>query len=116
VPWYNNSCVTGEFKKASLGLGIDAIGLIPEGGGVARLIGHGAGFRGVVADQAGKSVIKAFKGSTNALGGASAANERDWTGIGLTIAGFVPGLGQTAALGSILNDANRLRQAIAKCP
>ena len=48
-PWYKNSCITDALGKGALSIGVDAIGLIPEGGGaktVARGIGHWAGYRG----------------------------------------------------------------------
>lgn len=53
TPWYKNSCVTGALKTGAINAGVDTIGFIPEAGGVARMIGHGAGYRGVVADQLG---------------------------------------------------------------
>ena len=39
-------------------MGVDAIGLIPEARGVARPIGHGSGYVGVVADRTGSSILK----------------------------------------------------------
>ncbi len=58
MPWYKNSCITTALGNAALKVGIDAIGLIPEAGGVAREIGHQFLYRGAVADQFGARVIK----------------------------------------------------------
>ncbi len=118
LPWYKNSCITGALASGALSAGIDAIGLIPEAGGVARIIGHQAGYVGVVADQAGSSVIKAFGASTgtvNGLAGLGDASAEGLVSTGLTVAGFIPGLGQLAAGASIVNDAIKTGIAISKC-
>jgi hypothetical protein len=83
-----------------LSAGIDAIGLIPEAGGLARMIGHGAGYVGVVADQTGAGVIKAFGASTGAVNGLAGLGDTSAEGLvstGLTVAGFIPGAGQVVA-------------------
>ena len=59
LPWYKNSCITSALGAGAVSAGIDAIGLIPEAGGLARMIGHGAGYVGVVADQLGSRVVGA---------------------------------------------------------
>ncbi len=57
--WYHNPCITSALDKGALEVGVDSIGLIPEAGGVARIIGHQAGYVGVVADQFGAKFIDA---------------------------------------------------------
>ena len=118
TPWYKNTCITSALGDAALHVGIDAIGLIPEAGGLARMIGHGAGYVGVVADQTGAGVIKAFGGSTGAVQGLAGLTDTSAEGLvstGLTVAGFIPGLGQAAAVGSIGVDVYKTVKAIGQC-
>jgi hypothetical protein len=99
-----NSCVTGALGKGALSVGIDSIGLIPEAGGIARVIGHQAGYVGVVADQAGSRLIGAVNATANTGRGLAGLTDTSPTGLastGLTIAGFIPGLNDAAAVGSI---------------
>jgi hypothetical protein len=101
-----------------LSAGIDAIGLIPEAGGIARLIGHQAGYVGVVADQLGSRVVGAVDASTGTVNGLAGLGDTSPEGLlstGLTVAGFIPGLGQGAAIGSILIDTYKTAKAIRKC-
>lgn len=100
LPWYKNPCITGALSAGALSVGIDSIGLIPEAGGVARVIGHQAGYVGVVADQVGARVIKGVGGTAS---------------TGLTVAGFIPGFGQGAAIGSIILDTYKTVRTIGKC-
>jgi hypothetical protein len=108
----------GALGAGLLSVGIDAIGLIPEAGGISRLIGHGGGYRGVVADQAGYSVVKALGGSTNTVRGITGLIDTSPTGVAstvATVAGFVPGLGQIAAGASIVVDVAKTGMVIANC-
>ena len=117
-PWYKNSCVTGALGKGALSVGIDSIGLIPEAGGVARIIGHQAGYVGVVADQAGSRLIGAVDATANTGRGLAGLTDTSPTGLastGLTIAGFIPGLNDAAAVGSIGLDLFRTAKAIRAC-
>jgi hypothetical protein len=114
----NNPCVTSALAKGALSVGVDAIGLIPEAGGVARVIGHQVGFVGVVADQAGSRVIKAVGASTSTVQGLNGLFDTSSTGLlstGLTVAGFIPGLGQLASGASIVVDAVKTGIEIAQC-
>jgi hypothetical protein len=118
TPWYKNSCITGALGDAALHVGIDAIGLIPEAGGIARVIGHQAGYVGVVADHLGFKVVDAFGKSTVAVSGLAGLGDTSAEGLvstGLTVAGFIPGLGQAAAVGSIGVDVYKTVKAIGKC-
>lgn len=117
--WYHNSCITRALGAGALSVGFDAIGLIPEAGGVARMIGHQAGYVGVVADQTGARIIKAAGSSTSTVSGLNGLFDTSPQGLissGLTIAGFIPGLGQLAAGASIMKDAITTAIVISKCP
>jgi len=119
APWYRNSCITSALGKGALSVGVDSIGLIPEAGGISRMIGHGAGYFGVVADRAGYRVVDAVGHTGAAAQGLNGLTDTSGTGVlstGLTIAGFIPGLGQGAAVLSMVNDAIKTGIAISKCP
>jgi len=93
--------------------------LIPEAAGLARVIGHQAGYGGVVADQAGSKVLRAVGGSASTVQGLNGLSDTSPTGLlstGLTIAGFIPGLGQAAAIGSIITDTYKTAKAVGQCP
>ena len=116
--WYKNPCIMSALGEDALSVGIDAIGLIPEAGGVARMIGHGAGYRGVVADQLGSKVIKAFGASTSTVQGLNGLGDTSVEGVvstGLTVAGFIPGAGQVVAGLSVGWDVFRTAKAIEQC-
>ena len=118
TPWYKNSCVTSALGAGALHVGIDAIGLIPEAGGIARVIGHQAGYVGVVADQVGFKVANAFGKSTSAASGLAGLSDTSPEGLasaGLTVAGFIPGVNGIAAGLSISLDIYKTAKAIGKC-
>jgi hypothetical protein len=118
TPWYKNSCITSALGNAALHVGIDAIGLIPEAGGIARVIGHQAGYVGVVADHAGFKVVDAFGKSTGAVSGLAGLGDTSPEGLvstGLTAAGFIPGAGQIAAGLSVGWDIFRAVKEIRHC-
>jgi hypothetical protein len=115
---YDKACVASALKTGAFNAGIDAIGLIPEAGGVARFIGHEAGYRGVVADQLGHNVVDAFGKSTSA--GNGLVNITDTSGLGLastfvTAVGFIPGVGQVAAGASLALDLYKTYKAVNAC-
>lgn len=118
TPWYKSSCITSAIGDAALHVGIDAIGLIPEAGGIARVIGHQAGYVGVVADRLGTKVIKGVGGSTGAISGLAGLGDASAEGVvstGLTVAGFIPGAGQVVAGASVVWDVYRAAKAIGQC-
>jgi hypothetical protein len=118
TPWCKNDCITSALGDAALHVGIDAIGLIPEAGGIARVIGHQAGYVGVVADQAGFKVVDAFGNSTGAVSGLAGLGDTSAEGLvstGLTVAGFIPGAGQVTAGLSVGWDVFRAVKAIRQC-
>lgn len=103
----------------ALTIGVDAIGLIPEGGGaktIARGVGHWGNYRGIVADQFGKKVIQTAKGGQGTFGLTQGVSQEDWVSTGLSVAGFVPVLGQAAAGASIVWDGVKTWKAIQACP
>jgi hypothetical protein len=93
--------------------------LIPEAGGISRILGNAAKYRGIVADRAGYKLVDAL-GHTTSFGSLmNSFFETSNMGLlstGLTIAGFVPGLGQITAGGLVILDAVKIVQAIVKCP
>ncbi|MGC1783101.1 MAG: hypothetical protein WA708_11320 [Acidobacteriaceae bacterium] len=119
TPWYHNSCITSALGKGALSIGVDSIGLIPEAGGVARIIGHQAGYVGVVADQFGANILNAVGHTGATVQGLNGLTDTSGSGLlstGLTIAGFIPGLNDAAAVGSIGLDLFKTVEAIRQCP
>jgi hypothetical protein len=112
-------------------IAIDSIGLIPEAEGftkvfentagyqLARAAGNSAGYRGVVATQYGMKAVAQGKGAANAIGGAFGLGDTSVEGrisTGLTVAGFIPGLGTAAAASSIGVDGYKTWKAVSQCP
>lgn len=119
TPWHRNSSIVGALKTGAVSLTIDAIGLIPEAGGVARIVGHQAGYVGKVADQFGSKAIKAVGQSTSAVNGAANVSGISFDGVvstSLTVAGFILGANDVAAIISTGWDGYRVIKAIAQCP
>lgn len=129
TPWYK-TCTAQALLSGAGSIAIDAIGLIPEAEGVtkvfeneagyqiARGVGNLAGYRGVVATQYGMKAVTQGKGAVGAIGGAFGLGDTSVQGrlsTGLTVAGFIPGLGTLAAGASIVNDAIKTRMAVANC-
>ena len=82
------------------------------------MIGHGSGYRGVVADQLGHRVIDAFgksTGAVNGLAGLVDTSPERLVSTGLTAAGFIPGAGQVVAGLSVGWDIFKTARAIAAC-
>lgn len=82
------------------------------------MIGHQAGYVGVVADQVGSNVINAVGHTAVAGQGLVGLTDTSPTGLvstGLTIAGFIPGLNDAAAVGSIGLDLFKTAKAIGAC-
>lgn len=130
TPWYKNSCIVGALGNAALHVGIDAIGLIPEAEGftkvfentagyqLARAVGNTAGYRGVVATQYGMKVVTQGKGAVAIVNEAFGLGDTSVEGrisTGLTVAGFIPGLGTAAAAASIGVDLYTMTKAIRQC-
>jgi len=97
-------------------MGVDAIGLIPEGGGIARVVGHELGYVGAVADHAGSKLISAV-GNTAGVALVDPFDTSPTARLSglLALAGFVPVLGQLAAGASFIIDLSNTITAIAAC-
>ena len=111
-------CVQSVLLSNAVSVGIDAVGLIPEAGGVARFIGNQAGYRGVAADQRGAKVIRAFGKSTSTVNGLSSITDTSCLGLAstaLTVTGFIPGLGQASAALSLGVDLFKTYKAVSAC-
>jgi hypothetical protein len=106
-------------------VGIDAIGLMPEGGLVSRAIGNYAGYRGIVATQQGTKAIQDVKfgagiGTTGVGTEETSATGLISTGLGVagiaaTLASATPVVGQIIAGASIVVDAFSAGKEIARC-
>jgi RHS repeat-associated protein len=131
TPWYK-TCTATAIGNGLLHVGIDAIGLIPEGSVVARPLGNYFKYRGIVADQFGAKAIRAVKmgagvGSTGvgaddvgADGSFSAmvADAQALSGAGgivATLAGATPFVGQAISVASMGLDALSAGIAVSKC-
>lgn len=119
TPWYKNSCITSALANGAKDAAIDAIGLIPVAGGVARSIGHIGGYRGVVADQFGARTIGALGKTVGIENGAisfSTGDPTSWVSAGLTAAGFIPGAGQISTAASLAWDVGVTAYKVYQCP
>ena len=102
-------CLGYGLKNSWPSFAVDAIGLIPEVGGagtVARKIGNFNGYKGIVADNFGKAAIEQIHGAKDTFNATQGGMKGDATGVGLAVAGFIPGLGQAAAVGEMVHDWN----------
>jgi RHS repeat-associated protein len=125
TPWYKNSCITGALANGALHAGIDAIGLIPEGGFVSRTIGNSFNYRGIVADQFGNKILGAVGmatgiGKVGVFSEATSTTGLFSTGLGVfeianDLAGSIPVVGQIISGAEIVIDAIDTGMAIAKC-
>jgi hypothetical protein len=118
-PWYQNSCVTDALKTGAINAGIDSIGFIPEAGGIARMIGHGSGYRGVVADQLGHKVITAVGKTTETVNSAAGASGSDWTswvsGV-ITVGDFIPVVNEFTTVAALSWDTGVGAYKVYQCP
>jgi RHS repeat-associated protein len=129
TPWYK-SCTAQALFSGAGSIAIDSIGLIPEAEGftkvfeneagyqLARAVGNSAGYRGVVATQYGMKAVAQAKGGASLIAGAFGLGDTSVQGrisTGLTVVGFIPGLGTLAAGASIVNDAIKTGMAVANC-
>jgi hypothetical protein len=118
-PWYKNACVQNALKSGAKSVGIDALGFLPEAGGVARVVGHQAGYVGKVADNLGKNMLTAGTKTTGFLNGATGFSSSDWTtwvSAGITAADFVPVLSDFTTPAAIIWDAGVAAYKVYQCP
>ena len=112
------TCLGDAVAEGALAVGLDSIGFIPEAGGVARIIGHQAGYRGVVADQFGGKLLRDLDHTKDASEGLFGFGDTSAGGLlstGLTIAAFIPGLNDVAAAVSVGRDLYKTAKAIGQC-
>ena len=117
APWYK-TCTAKAIGGFVLDAGIDAVGLLPEGGALSKAIGSYAGYRGLVATQQGTKALQGVKLGAGIVTTGLGAEDTSLIGLGKTvigIAGFVPVLGQAAAAVSIVLDGVQAGLEIAKC-
>jgi len=118
TPWYHNSCVTSALKTGAINAGIDAIGFIPEAGGVSRMISHGAGYVGVVADKFGANVVNAVgktAGTVNSAAGVS-SDWTSWVSAGITVGDFIPVVNEFTTVAALAWDTGVTAYKVYQCP
>ena len=120
TPWKpsRRSCILHAVGEGSLDVAIDSIGFIPGGrgaGSIARHIGNRAGFRGIVADNFGRSSLRQADKVGALYGGATALSGEDWVGLGLDVAGFIPGINDFAAVAHITYDVAKTVRRSLQC-
>jgi hypothetical protein len=114
-----NPCVAGALKAGATNVGIDLLGFLPEAGGVARVVGHQAGYVGNVADNLGKNMLNAGTKTTGTLASAIGFSSSDWTtwvSAGITAADFVPVLSDFTTFVAIAWDAGVAAYKVYQCP
>ncbi len=117
--WHNNPCVTSALKSGAVSVGVDALGFLPEAGGVARVVGHQAGYVGIVADNLGKNMLTAGTKTTGVLSSATGFSSSDWTtwvSAGITAADFVPVLSDFTTPVAMAWDAGVAAYKVYQCP
>jgi hypothetical protein len=118
TPWYK-TCIAKALGKGAVNVGIDALGFLPEAGGVARVVGHQAGYVGKVADNVGKNMLTAGTKTTGFLSSATGFDRSDWTtwvSAGITAADFVPVLSDFTTPAAMIWDAGTAAYKAYQCP
>jgi RHS repeat-associated protein len=119
TPTPKNPCVADALKAGATNVGIDLLGFLPEAGGVARVVGHQAGYVGKVADNLGKNMLTAGTKTTGTLASAIGFSSSDWTtwvSAGITAADFVPVLSDFTTPVAIAWDAGVAAYKVYQCP
>lgn len=119
TPTPKNPCVAAALKAGATNVGIDLLGFLPEAGGVARVVGHQAGYVGKVADNLGKDMLTAGTKTTGTLASAIGFDSSDWTtwvSAGITAADFVPVLSDFTTPVAIAWDAGVAAYKVYQCP
>lgn len=119
TPTPKNPCVADALKAGARNVGIDLLGFLPEAGGVARVVGHQAGYVGKVADNLGKNMLTAGTKTTGTLASAIGFSSSDWTtwvSAGITAADFVPVLSDFTTPVAIAWDAGVAAYRVYQCP
>ena len=110
TPWYKNPCIMGALGSGAANLGMDALGMIP-GEKLASLIFKDE----AMAAKFAKGIENGQAGITGA-GFGNALADADWTGLGLGVAGLLPGpIGVAASSISIGHDGWTTFKAVKNC-
>src|SRR6185437_917108 len=118
TPPPKNPCVADALKAGATNVGIDLLGFLPEAGGVARVVGHRAGYVGKVADNLGKNMLTAGTKTTGTLASAigfSSSHWTTWVSAGITAADFVPVLSDFTTPVAIAWDAGVTAYKVHQC-
>ena len=119
TPTPKNPCVANALKAGATNVGIDLSGFLPEAGGVARVVGHQAGYVGIVTHNLGKNMLTAGTKTTGTLASAIGFSSSDWTtwvSAGITAADFVPVLSDFTTPVAIAWDAGVAAYKVYQCP
>jgi hypothetical protein len=119
TPTPKNPCVADALKAGAANVGIDLLGFLPEAGGVARVVGHQAGYVGKVADNLGKNMLTAGTKTTGTLASAIGFDRSDWTtwvSAGITVADFVPALSDLTTPAAMIWDGGTALYRAHQCP
>jgi hypothetical protein len=119
TPWYKNSCVTSALAKGARSVGLDAIGLIPEGGAIA---GAFSLWHGAAAVSNGTNILQRVKMGAGLISTASAGSDGSGLSSGLGALGIAASLGKAApVVGQIISGASMVvdiyqtAEAVGKC-
>ncbi len=115
TPWYENPCIRGAIGNGLLHIGIDAIGLLPEGGAVASAFSL---FQGAAGVSNGINILKRVKtgvGIVSTAGGAQDTSTFGEIQTGVGVLGLVPVLGTGTSIVSMGLDAIRAGMDISQC-
>ncbi len=118
TPSYKNACAQDALKTGVINAVIDAIGFIPEAGGVARMIGHQAGYVGVVADKIGSKLIKAVgktAGVENSAVGFDRSDSTSWVSAAITVGDFMPVVNEFTTVAALSWDTGVAAYRVHQC-
>jgi hypothetical protein len=83
------------------------------------MIGHGGGYRGVVADQLGHRVINSVKktaGTANSAAGVSSSDWTSWVSAGITVGDFIPVVNEFTTVAALAWDTGVTAYKVYQCP
>jgi hypothetical protein len=118
TPWYKNPCVTSALKTGAINAGVDAIGFIPEAGGIARIIGHQAGHVGAVADKFGSKMVTAVgktAGVENSAIGFDSGDWTSWVSAAITVGDFIPVVNEFTTVAALSWDTGVAAYKVYQC-
>ena len=111
--WYQNTCIQSALGKGAGSTALDAVGLLPEGGAFSAAFSLWHGAAGV---SNGTKILQGVKAGAGIVSTASGLKEGSAASVAFGVAGFIPGAGQAAAMGSIGVDIYKTGMAVSQCP